>query len=185
MGTTPFYRCLCDQTNKTFFLKKTSRTKVYVADPAHGRITYSKEEFCDQWATILTNNKEKGLVLLLEPTPQFYKADIKYPTKRSLNFLLKYLKPYKKLIWQLIFGIIVGCFIQLVFPFLTQAIVDSGIEKRDLNFIYVILLAQLALVLGRSSIEFVRRWILLHIGTRINISLISDFLTKLMDLPIS
>jgi len=168
----------------TSFIKK-SRTKVYVADPAHGRITYSKEEFCDQWATILNNNKEKGLALLLEPTPQFYKADIKYPTKRSLKFLLKYLKPYRKLIWQLIFGIILGCFIQLVFPFLTQAIVDSGIEKRDLNFIYIILLAQLALVLGRSSIEFVRRWILLHIGTRINISLISDFLTKLMDLPIS
>jgi ATP-binding cassette subfamily B protein len=87
------------------------------------------------------------------------------------------------MMWQLLWGILAGSLLQLVFPFLTQAIVDQGIGQRNIEFIYIVLAAQLALVAGRASIDFIRRWILLHVSTRINISFISDFLTKLMRLP--
>lgn len=127
--------------------------------------------------------EQRGVALLLEPTPEFYSGQDEKPNRRSFGFLFSYLKPYHKMVVQLLLGLVLGSLLQLLFPFLTQSIVDQGIGNRNIGFIYLVLIAQLVLTLSRVSVEFIRGWILLHLGTRINISLISDFLAKLMRLP--
>ena len=168
-------------------IRKRSRGKftVYVADPAKGLITYSKEEFCEHWASTKTNGEEKGIALLFEPTKLFYSKKEKEnaPTKNRIKFLWSYLKKYKRFFTQLILGLLLGSLLQLVFPFLTQAIVDTGIGGKDIGFVWLVLLAETMLLFSRTAIDFIRTKILLHISTRINISLISDFFIKLMKLP--
>ena len=168
-------------------VKKHSKGKyiVYVADPAKGLVTYTKEEFCEHWISTKTNDEEKGIALLLEPTELFYtqKETESLPSQRRLKFLWSYLKKYKRFFTQLILGLLIGSLLQLVFPFLTQAIVDTGIEGKDIGFVWLVLLAQMMLLFSRTAIDFIRSKILLHISTRINISLISDFFIKLMKLP--
>jgi len=156
---------------------------VYVADPSNGFIKYTEEEFKNNWISTRQDGQEKGIAMLLEPSPYFYEAKTDEQPSLKIGFLTRYLRPYKKLMWQLFFGLIAGSMLQLVFPFLTQAIVDQGIGQRNIGFIYIVLMAQLALVVGRASVDFIRRWMLLHISTRVNVSLISDFLIKLMRLP--
>lgn len=169
--------------------KVKKRTKgryvVYVADPGKGLVTYTKEEFCEHWISTKTNDEEKGIALLLEPTDLFYtqKETERIPSQRRLKFLWSYLKKYKRFFTQLILGLLIGSLLQLVFPFLTQAIVDTGIGGKDLGFVWLVLLAQMMLLFSRTAIDFIRSKILLHISTRINISLISDFFIKLMKLP--
>lgn len=159
--------------------------KIYVADPGKGLLTYSKNEFCEHWISTKTGGEEKGVVLLLEPTALFYELEGEQstPVKGRLRFLSSYFMRYKRFFGQLILGLLTGSLLQLLFPFLTQVIVDIGIGNKDIGFIWLILLAQLMLIFGRASIDFIRRRILLHISTRINISLISDFFIKLMKLP--
>ena len=168
-------------------VKKHSKGKyiVYVADPAKGLVTYTKEEFCEHWISTKTNDEEKGIALLLEPTELFYtqKETERLPSQRRLKFLWSYLKKYKRFFTQIILGLLIGSLLQLVFPFLTQAIVDTGIGGKDLGFVWLVLLAQMMLLFSRTAIDFIRSKILLHISTRINISLISDFFIKLMKLP--
>lgn len=161
-----------------------SNYKVYVADPAHGLITYTSEEFEKQWATTIQDGDKVGVALLLEPTPEFYEMDGEQHKRTSFSFLLKYLKPHKKFLIQLALGMLIGSLLQLIFPFLTQSVVDIGINTQNLNFVYLVLIAQLVLFVARMATDFIRGWILLHISTRINISLISDFLIKLMKLPV-
>lgn len=159
----------------------TTDTHLYVADPAHGLITYSKEEFLKSWGT---NDKKEGVLLCIETTPDFFeKEDQKGQGRMSFGFLYNYLKGYKKHITQLFVGMAFGSLIGLILPFLTQSLVDFGINNQEINFVYTILIAQLMLFVGRTTVEFIRSWILLHMGTRINISIISDFLIKLMKLP--
>ena len=163
--------------------KKKDRWFFHIADPAHGLLKYEEHEFKNCWITTVQDGNEKGVAMLLETTPQFYEAEaIKYE-KMSIWFLLKYVKPYQSMIRQLIIGLLLGSLLQLVLPFLTQSIVDQGIGHRKLNFIQLVLIAQLVLVISRTLIDVIRRTILLHISTRVNVSLISDFLTKLMKLP--
>ena len=168
-------------------IKKHNKGKytVYVADPGKGLVTYTNEEFCEHWVSTKTNGEEKGIVLLLEPTEQFYaQNDTKaVPTQRRVKFLWSYLKKYKRFFTQLILGLLLGSLLQLVFPFLTQAIVDTGIGGKDVGFVWLVLLAEMMLLFSRTAIDFIRSKILLHISTRINISLISDFFIKLMKLP--
>lgn len=170
--------------NHFIVVYKIKKDTIYVSDPAHGLVKYTKEEFLSGWASTKKDGEDQGLCLLLEPTPDFYKADDESLNKSSFKFLFSYLRPFKKFLAQLFLGMGVGSLLQLIFPFLTQSIVDYGINNRDIGFITLILIAQLALFMGRTSVEFIRSWILLHISTRINISLISDFLIKLMKLPI-
>jgi len=160
------------------------KDKVKVADPAHGLITYSREEFLKGWVSTKNEDEDMGVCLLLEPTPDFYTNEEEIVNKKNFRFLFSYLRPHRKLLVQLILGMLLGSIIQLIFPFLTQAVVDVGINTRDLNFITLVLIAQLVLFFGQTAVEFIRSWILLHISTRINISLISDFLIKLMKLPL-
>ena len=144
---------------------------------------FPKQEFLQCWASTVEKGENRGIALILETTPDFYANQDEKPNKKSFRFLFSYLRPYKKLIFQLLLGLVLGSLLQLLFPFLTQSMVDKGIGNRNISFIYLVLLAQLVLTLSRVSVEFIRGWILLHLGTRINISLISDFLIKLMRLP--
>ncbi len=160
---------------------------VYISDPSYGLITYTKEEFIKSWiGNNADENTEEGIALLLETTPAFYKNEFdNEESKASFSFLSKYLFKYKSLVVQLSVGLLAGSLLSLIVPFLTQSIVDVGIQNQDLNFIYLVLLAQVMLFLGKMGIEIIRSWILLHLSTRINISIISDFFIKLMKLPIS
>ncbi|OFX26689.1 MAG: ABC transporter ATP-binding protein [Bacteroidetes bacterium GWA2_31_9] len=173
--------------------KKRSRNKsadgddyeVFVSDPSHAQLKYNKNEFIEGWASTVTNGKNEGIALLLEPSPDFYKIEDEKVDKSGIWYLFSYLKPYKKFIVQLSLGLILGSLLQLIFPFLTQSIVDIGIQNQDINYVYLVVIAQLVLFFSRTMVDFIRSWILLHISSRINISLISDFLYKLMKLPIS
>jgi len=176
--------------NKNHFVvvyKIDKNNTVYISDPSYGLITYSREEFIKLWIGENANeNTEEGIVLILETTPAFFQTEFdNHESKASFSFLSKYLLKYKSLIVQLAMGLLAGSLLSLIMPFLTQSIVDVGIQNQDLNFIYLVLLAQIMLFLGRMGIEVIRSWILLHLSTRINISIISDFFIKLMKLPIS
>lgn len=165
--------------------QKRGKYTISVADPGKGLLTYTREEFCEHWLSTMTYGEEKGIVLLLEPTELFYnQEDVEaVPTQNRVQFLWSYLKKYKRFFTQLILGLLLGSFLQLVFPFLTQAIVDTGIGGKDIGFVWLVLMAQMMLLFSRTAIDFIRSKILLHISTRINISLISDFFIKLMKLP--
>ncbi|MFV7235502.1 peptidase domain-containing ABC transporter [Flavobacterium sp. ZB4R12] len=164
------------------------KEKYFVSDPGHGLIDYTKEEFIKYWIGNNANETtEEGIALLFEPSPKFYQSEFDKEDKKSFGFslLFKYILPYKSFLTQLIVGLIAGSLLQLIFPFLTQSIVDVGIQNQNIHFVYLILFAQLFLFVGKTALELIRSWILLHLSTRINISLISDFFIKLMNLPIS
>ncbi|UGU14468.1 peptidase domain-containing ABC transporter [Sinomicrobium kalidii] len=162
------------------------KDKVYVADPAHGLVKYDKKEFVAGWMGKNADiDNDEGYLLLLEPTPNFYENDQGTKKEYGFRFLFWYFKPYKKHLTQLFLGLAVGSLLQLIFPFLTQAVVDYGINYQNLNFVYLILVAQLTLFISQTSVELIRGWILLHVTSRVNINLISDFLIKLMRLPIA
>lgn len=156
----------------------------YIADPLYGLLTYTKEEFVRHW---IGSKLQQGILLQLEITPTFYvkEAVTEDSRKKSLKLLIVYLLRYKRLITQLFIGLMAGSILQLIVPLLTQSLIDVGINNRDINFIYLILFAQLMLFIGRSSIDIMRNYIFLHMSSRINISLVSDFVAKLMRLPIS
>jgi ATP-binding cassette subfamily B protein len=163
--------------------EKRRKEIVYVADPAAGKLPYTREEFCRCWLSSQSKSEEVGTALLLEPTPDFYRLEEDTVQHKGFAFLFSYLQPYKNLLFQLILGLIFGSLLQLSLPFLTQSIVDFGINAHNISYIYLVLAAQLMLTFSSSSVEFIRGWILLHLGTRVNIALISDFLIKLMRLP--
>lgn len=168
--------------------KKRKGFRYYVADPGKGKVTYTEKEFKDGWLSTQSQGEEKGIAMFLSPT-QVFKANNSIregqKEKRSFGFLLGYIKQYKRYFGQIVLGLLAGCIIQLMLPFLTQIIVDVGIAQQNLSFIWLILLGQLVLTVSRTSVDFIRRWILLHISMRINISLISDFFIKLLKLPMS
>ncbi|TSE09739.1 peptidase domain-containing ABC transporter [Aquimarina algiphila] len=174
--------------NKDHFVVvyKVTKHSIYVANPASTTIRYSKKEFIQHWIGIDANEKTKeGLALIFQPTPRLHETeeDIE-DNKQNFRYLFKYLFVHKKFLAQLVIGVITGSVISLILPFLTQSIVDIGIRNQNINFIYLVLLAQISLFIGKISIEIIRGWILLHLSTRISISLISDFFIKLMNLPI-
>ncbi len=176
--------------NKEHFVVvyKIKKNEIYVSDPAHGLLKYSKEKFIQYWiGHNADETTEEGVALLIEPTPKFYDDGLSEEEEIKFDFVFisKYLFKYKKFIVQIVIGLLAGSLLQLIVPFLTQSVVDVGIQNQDINFIYLILFAQLFLFLGRTALEVIRGWILLHLSTRINISLVSDFFIKLMNLPIS
>jgi ATP-binding cassette subfamily B protein len=166
---------------------KIKANTVYVADPAHGLLKYNKEEFIKKWIGSQANtHTEEGIALMLEPTPKLKHTELDdLESRKGFSFLYQYLFRYKKFVFQLAIGLFAGSLLQLIFPFLTQSVVDIGIQNQDIHFVYLILIAQLFLFFGKTGIELIRAWILLHLSTRINISLISDFFIKLMNLPIA
>jgi len=178
--------CIVHWRQKHFIVVyKIKNDKIWAADPAIGLIKFTRDEFTANWATTIVEGKQAGLVLIIEPTPSLYKNENEKEKTSGFRFLFKYFKLYRKYLYQLVFGLILGSCIQLVIPFLTQSIIDIGLNNNDIGFIYLILFAQLALVIGRMSVEFIRGWLLLHIGSRVNVAVISGFLQKLMSLPVS
>ncbi len=159
-----------------------SKSEVWIADPAAGKSKMPLDAFARHWSA----GQGEGIALLLEPQPSFYEEEGQPPASaNSLQYLLAYLRPYRPYFLQLLLGLLLASLFQLAFPFLTQAIVDIGIQNSDLSFINLILLAQLMLFAGRVTVMVLRDRILLHLGTRINVSLIADFLQQLMRLPIA
>lgn len=163
--------------------------KFYVADPGKGLVTYNLEEFKQHWISTKSNSEDKGIAMFLETTPTFFtykmEGEENIKEKRSFRFLFGYVRKYRKYFGQIILGLVIGSLLQLVLPFLTQSIVDVGIKNQDIGFVWLILLGQLMLTISRTAIDFIRRWLLLHISLRINISLVSDFFIKLLKLPMS
>lgn len=176
--------------NKYHFvvLYKIKKGIYYISDPSIGLIEYNESEFLKFW---IGNNAhkttEEGIALLLEPTPKFHQTEFDSESNNAFGFslLFNYILPYKLFLIQLIIGLVAGSLLQLIFPFLTQSIVDVGVQNQNIHFIYLILFAQIFLFFGKTALELIRSWILLHLSARINISLISDFFIKLMNLPIS
>ncbi len=164
---------------------KSDEYKMYISDPASQKITYTSEEFKRCWLSTKVSGRDCGVALMLEPGVDFGKREDEIQAnKKSLVSFVKYFFPYKNLFLQLIAGMAVGTLLQLVFPFLTQAMVDVGIGKKDISIITLILIAQLMLFLAQLSVGYIRSWIMLHINSRIDISLISDFLVKLTNMPL-
>jgi ATP-binding cassette subfamily B protein len=158
---------------------------VYVADPEVGLVRYSEAEFMAGWGVAQARQAPTGLALLLEPTPGFWDLANEPTDHRDLSHVFRYLFQYKKLLVQLGLGLLIGGVLQFILPFLAQSVVDVGIGTRNLRFIYLVLLAQFVLFAGRMATEFLRNWLLLHISTRVNVAIISDYFIKLMKLPLA
>lgn len=175
------FPCIVHWNQKHFVVVYKANDKyVWVADPAEGKLKIDSETFKKGWLS----DGDMGIVLILETTPDFYTYEGETIDKKKFRFLFKYLVPYRSLIIQLVVGLILGSFFQLIFPFLTQSVVDIGIQNQNIGFIYLILFAQLMIFAGQTSVNILQGWILLHVSTRINVSLIADALRKLMRLPI-
>jgi ATP-binding cassette subfamily B protein len=156
--------------------------RITIADPYAGFVKVSRETFLNAWTK---NIDHRGIVLLLEPSTSFHEKSAHQPIK-AWDFLLKYLKPYRKnIMFQIIMGMVFGSLISLIIPFVTQSVIDYGVAEKSPRLIFLFLLGQLALFLGSTALEALRAWMLLYMNTRINISIISDFLFKIMKLPIS
>lgn len=164
-------------------IKKNGTVKI--ADPAHGLIEYSTEEFKKYWISTTDGIHNYGIALMLETTAQFHAQEGEQKQKIRFAYLLNYLYSYKRYIVQIFLAMIIGSIISLIFPFLTQSVVDYGINNNNLNFVLMILVAQVALTFGQTANDLISSWLMLHVTTRVSISFISDFLGKLMRLPIS
>lgn len=173
--------------NHFVVLYKVRKGRFYVADPGKGLPEYSRDEFAGHWARTCSAGENKGIVMLFQPTDRFgqYMADVNTTEKRSLRFLFGYIRRYRQYLWQILLGLLLGCLLQLAIPFLTQAIVDVGIKHRDIHLIWLILAGELTIVTARTATDFIRRWLLMYISMRINISLVSDFFIKLLQLPMA
>ncbi|MDR1371074.1 MAG: peptidase domain-containing ABC transporter [Dysgonamonadaceae bacterium] len=166
-------------------LYKIKNDRYYISDPATQKVTFTEAEFKRCWISTRRDEQDTGTALLLEPGPEFSGMEDERKTRdRGLSFFFRYLTPYRREFVQLLLGMITVSLLQLITPFLTQSMVDTGVRNNNLNFITLILIAQLVVFIAGLSVDFIRSWILLHINTRINISLISDFLAKLMRLPV-
>ncbi|WP_337043552.1 peptidase domain-containing ABC transporter [Emticicia sp. 17c] len=179
------YVVLYDYVRKFSWSRLKFEERLIVADPGHGLVSLDKEVFLKCWTA--DNPQQTGVALLMEPSPEFYQIDAEEKEKKTngFKFLLQYLMPYKKYLFQIFLGMLFGSLVSLIFPFLTQSLVDYGIHQHNLGLIHLILIAQLLLFLGGVGVDVIRNWILLHINTRISVSIISNFLIKLMKLPIS
>lgn len=161
--------------------------RYHIADPAKGLVVYSKSEILLSWAR--NNSDQKGILMYLEPNENFYSlkssSEDKTKTIEAIRFIIGYMSRYRKYMLHIIGGILIASVLQLIIPFLTQSIVDIGIRYNDIGFIWLVLLGEFLIIVGKMATDFVRRWILLHISMRINISLVSDFFIKLVKLPMS
>jgi len=160
---------------------KRANDKLLIADPGHGLVKVDKASFLQSWAG---KHNGQGIVLMLEPTPMFYQQEDEAAATGGFRFLFQYLRPYYKYVGQLVLGMLLGSLLALVLPFLTQSLVDYGVNYQNTGFIQLVLISQLVLFIGSTAVEMIRSWILLHMNSRINMSIISDFLSKLMQLPI-
>ena len=172
--------------NHFIVLYKIKNNKFYIADPSKGKLVLNETEFSQHFISLTSDNKEKGLAMFFEPTEKFgIIKDDTINNERNFKFLSKYIFKHKLYFIQIIVGMIFACCMQLLFPFLTQSIVDTGIHTKNIGLIWLILIGELTIVIGRTITDVIRNWLLLHISMRINISIVSDFFIKLLKLPMS
>lgn len=174
--------------NHFVVLYKISKGKYYIADPGKGNISYKEAEFIEHWSSSCNHNNGdrlvSGIAMFFMPTDDFFNhKEIGNEESHSFKLLLNYVVQYKKYLFHVLCGLLVGCILQLILPFLTEAIVDFGIKYKNIKLIWLILLGELLIVIGKTSTDFIRRWLLLHISMRVNITLVSDFFIKLLKLP--
>lgn len=151
-----------------------------IADPGHGFISLPEDKFNNSWRS----DEDKGIALFISPNEKFYEYKQPKPEFNLPSILLKYLIPYRKQIFLMSFLLLLGSCITLLFPYLTKLLIDRGVNAKDLNFIFIILLAQLGVFLGSITIEILRNWMMLTVGTKLSITIISEFLKKILQLPI-
>ena len=172
--------------NHFIVLYKIKNNKFYIADPSKGKLVHNETEFSQHFISLTSDNKEKGLAMFFEPTEKFgVIKDDTINNERNFKFLSKYIFKHKLYFIQIILGMIFACCMQLLFPFLTQSIVDTGIHTKNIGLIWLILIGELTIVIGRTITDVIRNWLLLHISMRINISIVSDFFIKLLKLPMA
>jgi ATP-binding cassette subfamily B protein len=160
---------------------KIKKNKVFIADPATDLVAYSTEEFLAHWSF----EKGTGYALLLQPTPRFYDSEeLNFGTASSLWSFKSYLKPFRRYFIQVFVGLVVGFAVTLITPFLFRALVDLGISRNDVGFVYALIVSQFILFLGSFSVQLISSWIMLHLGSRLHISIVSDFLMKMLKLPV-
>lgn len=165
--------------------KRNGDYEIKISDPVGEKYVMNKKSFLQCWASSKTDNQDTGIALILAPTPDFYaQDDISKEKKKSIRYFLKYLQPYRSQVVQLAIGMLVASILAFILPFLTQAVVDQGIGNNNLSFVTLVLIAQLILFITQLAVNFIQNWIVLHVNSRISITLISDFLSKLMRLPI-
>lgn len=176
-----------NQNHFVVLYKNKKGKKFYIADPGKGLVDYHLEDFCHHWVSTHSNGEKKGVAMFLEPTENFGRVALDEDNieNHSFLFLFGYVRQYRKYFTQIFVGLLLGCILQLIMPYLTQSIVDIGIANKDISFIWLVLFGELFIVVGRTAIGFIRRWLLLHISMRINLSLVSDFFIKLLLLPMS
>lgn len=176
-----------NQNHFVVLFKISKNNKFHIADPGKGILKVSKYDFVKHWVSTSSIQGGNGIALFLEPSDLFdtLQSSCDSSNRRSFDFLLRFIRQYRKYLFQILLGLFLGCILQLILPFLTQSIVDVGINSRDIGFIWLILLGELMIVTGRTATDFIHRWLLLHISMRINISLVSDFFIKLLKLPMS
>lgn len=182
-----FVVCYDIQKEYAWNRKRKKRYNFKIADPAGEKYTLNEKEFLKCWISTKHKGQSMGTALLLEPTPEFHSFNSEssgQPEPRTLSFFGHYLLPYKSQLLQLGAGMLISCIISLITPFLTQSVIDQGIGNSNLNFVTLILIAQMVITLTMTGVGFIESWISLYMNTKLNISLISDFLRKLMKLPI-
>lgn len=165
--------------------KRDGHYNIMISDPCGEKYTLTEDIFLKSWISGKIKDEDIGIALLLEPTPDFYaQEDDKRLLKSSLTHFFQYILPYKSQVFQLVAGMLIGSGLALLLPFLTQAMVDQGIGNSNLSLVTLVLIAQLVLFTTQLAVEYIRNWITLHMNARISISLISDFLSRLMKLPL-
>ena len=158
--------------------------RFHIADPGKGMRVCPREEFLEAWASGTKDGEPFGIAMLCTPGEDFGKVtDPSVGKGRSLRFLSGYFRRYSRFFVQILLGLLLACLLQLAMPLLTQALVDKGIHRQDIGFVWLVMLGELMIVLGRTVTDFIRRWLLLHVSMRINISLVSDFIVRLLALP--
>lgn len=167
--------------NHFVVLYKIKKNKYYVSDPSKGKIVYTTKELNNSWL----GNHIEGVALILQPSEKFFELKNEKSSRQDIIGLIKSISGFKKLIFQLLVGFAIGTGIQIAIPFFSQALVDWGIKFKNIDFIYLLLIAQFSLIVGKASIDFIRSWIVLHISTKINIDILTGFLVKILRLPIS
>ena len=171
--------------NHFVVLYKIKKGFYYIADPAKGRIKYSRDEFESHWASIKSTEGLSGIAMVVSPADNFGKVKEEKPDVKNGSVLFRQILQYKKQLFIILFGMLAGSVLQLILPFLTQQIVDSGIRNRDIGLIWLILLGELMIISGQTVADFVRRRFLLDISVKVNIKLVSVFFIKLLRLPMS
>ena len=163
-------------------LYRIHKGRFWLADPARGKFSQDLSGFVSKWTAIVGEKEVKGVVLAYQTTPEFYHKNT-LPEAKPWSFLWAYFKPYQSVFYQVIVGLLLGSMLQLLFPFFLKSVVDTGIGNQDLSFIVLVLIAQLVLFLTRIAVEYLRNWNVLHLESRVYVTLLFDFINKLTRLP--